>query len=784
MKKFSTKDSLSQALQISSFWLLACVLLIFSGLLSAQDEITQIQKLLAGDAEANDVFGYSVSVSGATAIVSAASEDEGDSNAGAVYIFEQDENGVWQQSQKLLADDAEAGDQFGVSVSVSGATAIVGAFRENEGGDNAGAAYVFEQDENGVWQQSQKLLADDAQAGDQFGVSVSVSGATAIVGANWEDEGGDNAGAAYVFEQDENGVWQQSQKLLADDAQASDRFGYSVSVSGATAIVGAYQEDEGGSSAGAAYVFEQDENGVWQQTEKLLADDAQASDHFGVSVSVSGATAIVGAHWEDDGGSSAGAAYVFEQDENGVWQQSEKLLADDAEAGDRFGISVSVSGATAIVGAYLEDDGASSAGAAYLFSIPADDATPAGELGAAIDDITGLLNDPNLPPAAGPDLQNANDDLQDAIDDLNGNDVQEAYDDLEDAMNDLMDAADDGADVQAIIDAIIGLADDIVSDAQNSAAAFAGNPQVDGYIDDANDFYQDYLDELAAGDYNLAIRRLANAHKELQRAIHLGSAIAQGMDAEDDLNTSITNIQELIDTGGFSGAANADLEDAIEQLEDAIADFNDGEIKNGYNDLQDAVEQLQDAEADGADAANAINEIVDLAKMMAEVKLTEAQAYAGNPAVDDKIADAEADMADADTEIAAGDHDAAVKEYRDAWEDARIALEHGRGLRKDDENGTALPTRFALEQNYPNPFNPATTIKFALPEAANVTLKIYNITGQLVNTLVNENMAAGYHNLRWNGKTTSGNPVASGLYFYHLKAGNQFEQVRKMMLIK
>ena len=162
-----------------------------------------------------------------------------------------------------------------------------------------------------------KLLASDAQASDLFGVSVAVSGDTAVVGALQEDDGGADAGAAYVFRRDQGGTdnWGEVTKLTASDAQASDQFGYRVAVSGDTAVVGAWAEDAGGVNAGAAYVFRRDEGGAdnWGQVTKLTASDAQAGDAFGNSVAVSGDTAIVGAPLEDAEGSDVGAAYVFQQ---------------------------------------------------------------------------------------------------------------------------------------------------------------------------------------------------------------------------------------------------------------------------------------------------------------------------------------------------------------------------------------------------------------------------------------------------------------------------------------
>ena len=331
----------------------------------------QKSKLQARDTEARDYLGWSVAISGNIAIVGAYTEDTGGSDAGAAYIFEPDSSGTWTQTQKLLASDKQASDYFGYSVAISGNIAIVGASGEETGGSRAGAAYIFERDSSGTWTQTQKLLASDKETNDKFGCSVAISGDLAIVGAYGEGTGGAHAGAAYIFERDSSGTWTQTQKLLASDKQTIDRFGYSVAISGNIAIVGAYRENTGGSDAGAAYIFERDSSGTWTQTQKLQASDKQASDYFGISVAISANIAIVGASGEDTGSSDAGAAYIFEPDSSGTWTQTQKLLASDKKRKDKFGCSVAISSNLAIVGAFQKDNAEDTqifdAGAAYIF---------------------------------------------------------------------------------------------------------------------------------------------------------------------------------------------------------------------------------------------------------------------------------------------------------------------------------------------------------------------------------------------------------------------------------
>ena len=350
-----------------------------------RDGITWIEqaKILASDKDVTDYFSMSVSISsdGNRAIIGAHSEDTGGANAGAAYIFKW--NGTnWTQQAKIMAGDAQASDSFGYSVSISsdGNTAIVGAYNEGTDGNLTGAAYIFKW--NGTnWTQQAKIQASDKEAGDFFGGSVSISfdGNSAIIGAQYEDTGGNAAGAAYIFRWD-NATWIEQAKIQADNNQELDFFGYSVSISsdGNRAIVAAYKEDEGGTDAGAAYIFKW--NGInWTQQAKIMAGDAQASDSFGMSVSISsdGNSAIVGARNEDTGGTNAGAAYIFKW--NGInWTEQDKIMAGDAQASDYFGHSVSISsdGNSAIVGAYNEGTDGNLIGAAYIFQSTASSQLP------------------------------------------------------------------------------------------------------------------------------------------------------------------------------------------------------------------------------------------------------------------------------------------------------------------------------------------------------------------------------------------------------------------------
>ncbi|MCK5091185.1 MAG: hypothetical protein KAR30_01540, partial [Gammaproteobacteria bacterium] len=234
-------------------------------------------KILAGDGASGDQFGYSVSISGNWALVGAHNRDDVSTNSGSAYVYWRDAQGNWIQQAKLMASDAEAGDEFGYSVSISGDRALVGAYRDDENGTDTGSAYVYWRDAQGNWIQQAKLMASDADGGDWFGYSVSISGDAALVGAYRDGDNGSNSGSAYVYWRNTLGNWVQQTKLLASDGAVGDQFGYSVSISSDRVLVGAYRDDgEAGSNIGSAYVYGRDTQDSWIEQTKLMASDAQS----------------------------------------------------------------------------------------------------------------------------------------------------------------------------------------------------------------------------------------------------------------------------------------------------------------------------------------------------------------------------------------------------------------------------------------------------------------------------------------------------------------------------
>ncbi len=401
------------------------------------DPLVQQAYLKASNTDANDWFGFSVSVSGETVVVGAILEasaaagvngnqaDNGLPASGAAYVFVRN-GGSWSQQAYLKASNPDRDDFFGFDVDASGDTIVVGAPYEssaaqgvdgdqtNNDAPRSGAAYVFVRND-GVWVQQAYLKASNTdnaiQSGERFGHSVAVSGQTIVVGAPIEGSGStgvngdqsDNSarasGAAYVYVRSA-GTWLMQAYLKASNTELGDSFG-EVAIDGDTIAVGAWfessnartvngnQTDNSAISAGAVYVFVRS-GAVWSQQAYLKASNADPGDRFGIDVAVAQDTILVGADGEageptgvngnqaNNNFTDAGAAYVFVRN-TGVWSQQAYLKAPNAEADDRFGLSVAASGDRAAVGAFSErgggtgldadpaDHSAFMAGAAYLY---------------------------------------------------------------------------------------------------------------------------------------------------------------------------------------------------------------------------------------------------------------------------------------------------------------------------------------------------------------------------------------------------------------------------------
>lgn len=381
--------------------------------------------LKAPNTETTDFFGTAVAIDGNTILVSAIQEDSNQititngptasidnsaSSSGAVYVFQRT-GSTWVQQAYIKPPNAEANDQFGISLSISGDTIVVGAFNEasnqttitngtsasaNNSAAFAGAAYVFQRSGTS-WAQQAYLKASNIEANDRFGTSVSISGDTIVVGSGFEDSNQttitngatastDNtasaSGAAYVYRRT-GSTWAEEAYLKAPNADANDQFGNAVAIDGDTIVVGAFSEasnqtaitngttvssDNSATLAGAAYVFQRT-GSTWSHQAYLKPPNLGADDRFGNAVAIEGNTILVSSIFEDNNQttvtngsmpnddnslSNSGAVYVFQRS-GSTWVFRAYLKAPNADVDDRFGNAISISGDTAVVGVNLED---------------------------------------------------------------------------------------------------------------------------------------------------------------------------------------------------------------------------------------------------------------------------------------------------------------------------------------------------------------------------------------------------------------------------------------------
>lgn len=304
-------------------------------------ELELAHYLKASNTDEEDRFGQAVAIDDDTLVVGAPSEnsnatlingDQSDNQAGssgAVYVFRRAE-GTWAQEAYIKASNTDTGDNFGEAVAIEGDILVVGAPGEDGGArevdgnafnnarTDSGAAYVYRRSGT-TWAFDGYLKASNADEGDAFGASVALrAGAIVVgapneasrargVGADQENNDGTGAGAAYLFRSRDTG-WQQEVYFKAENAEAGDRFGETVALEEGVVVVGAPAEASDGSSpnnndasfSGAAYVF-RFSGGSWSQEAYLKASNAHGFDGFAESISMFGNTLVIGASSEDSG---------------------------------------------------------------------------------------------------------------------------------------------------------------------------------------------------------------------------------------------------------------------------------------------------------------------------------------------------------------------------------------------------------------------------------------------------------------------------------------------------
>ncbi len=299
--------------------------------------------------------------------------DSADSNGTGVFGQQFAANGDPVGSE-ILINENETGDQF--TNRDNGGEVVTQLDNGNIAVTYTNGTDVFARilEPSDAHLESLKLTAFDAAAGNEFGKQVSINdNGVLVVGVENDDDNGLNAGAAYVYVPNGTGGFKDAIKLTASDGAADDLFGRAVSINNTgTVVVGAHFDDDNGTSSGSIYVYKPDASGVYTELVKLTPPDGVAFDVFGELLAINDSGLILVASVLDDDNSftNSGSVYLYTPDALGGYSNAPlKLTAPDGAADDNFGRSVDInSSGTAVVGASHDDETFTNSGSMYFFA--------------------------------------------------------------------------------------------------------------------------------------------------------------------------------------------------------------------------------------------------------------------------------------------------------------------------------------------------------------------------------------------------------------------------------
>ncbi len=338
---------------------------VFQRMETGDDAWGEVKKMTASGGASNDLFGWAVAVWGDTMVAGAPGYN---SSVGAAYVFERQESTPddWDEVKALTAAGGEADDQFGYAVAIWGEVIAVGARGEDSGQTNAGAVYLYQREKGGAghWGQMAHLQASTPVTSAYFGQSVALWGDRLLVGAYQDDGNTTQTGTVYVFLRMKGGMdtWQEEKKVFDPQGASNDSFGGAVTLWGPQMAVGAHRQDLGLENEGAVYVYGSKAE-TWSLMGTRTVDGLEDYDNFGYAVDVSGDIAVVGAPYEDD---AYGAAYVFYRVVEGStehWTLVKTLTESSPGYWYCFGYAVGISGDVIVVA----NDKLEGENAAYVF---------------------------------------------------------------------------------------------------------------------------------------------------------------------------------------------------------------------------------------------------------------------------------------------------------------------------------------------------------------------------------------------------------------------------------
>ncbi len=694
-------------------------------------------------------FGTVVSLDGSRCLVGAPQ-----SGAGAAFVFREETTGVWVEEAALQATGADAGAQFGRSVSLDGSFCAVGAPNRDSLATDAGAVYVFRREADNTWVREAILVAADGTTDDFMGYGVSLDGDVCAAGAEWDDAVTEASGSAYVFRRSADSTWAQEKKLIPSIANVSDLFGSELCVLGDVCVVASGSSDANGFDSGSAWVFRW--NGSdWIEEQHIIPSGPSRRRHFGSSISLYENLCLIGA-WANE--SETGSAYLYRDDGDGVWTEVAFLQASDKTVGDRFGVSVAMDKRNLLIGAHYSDDLGADAGAAYVFEIP-----PRHTL---------IL--PTVSATTGPEV----------LVPVSGT-IDSAY---SAEMAFLVESDSLSAQHPVVVSTILPglLESNVLGDTVSMAVA------------DANSFSHS-ADTLVTLAFNLPPLLPSGTVIPLRWIVERttvdesAAALVDGAVVVDLLYGDVTrdNVVSSLDASEIlklrvRRPANVDTFVADVTANTEITAFDAAMILHKiahpsfiYPVNGGALPKLAasgprtlalNATTEGwslaADDPRGVRSLDATFRVRGDLTVTCDGLFASSREGDLlRVAAVFGGDPQAELLILHGDGSATLL-------DARV---------NEEEVAFGHPVSFSLSQNVPNPFNPTTAIQFGVTQSSHVRLSIYSVNGQLVRRLIGGEVPAGSHAAVWNGFDGQGRPAASGLYLYRLTSP-EGTLVKRMLL--
>lgn len=336
----------------------------------------------------NDTFGWSVAIDGDRVVVGVPEGDSSQLDVGGAYVY--DLSSATPGAPVLHLDNPNTnGENFGVSVAVSGVRVVVGAAPDAANGDSC-RAYVFNLNSQTPEIPELTLADTTPTTNDHFGIVVDISGTTVVVAAPQEDTGAQNAGTCYSYNVASPTPTVPVATINNPAPALNDTFGSSLALDGNRLMVGSHLDDQGGTDTGRAYVFDLGSGTPSVPTHSIDNPTPQNNDFFGRCVAISGTRMATGAHGDNTGASDAGSAYVFDLNSGTPVAPLYSINTASPSSDEEFGTAVAISGTTIAVGAHHDDKGASNAGCVYVHDITSN--TPQLPV-LTIENPTPILND-------------------------------------------------------------------------------------------------------------------------------------------------------------------------------------------------------------------------------------------------------------------------------------------------------------------------------------------------------------------------------------------------------